>query len=147
MRLTDLVTTSRAVASTAGRLEKIAHLADLLSRTPPDEVAIVVGFLTGEPRQGRLGVGFAQVSALRDVPHADAPTLDVRDVDAVFDRLLVTSGPGSADARAQMLRQLLGRATEDEQDFLARLLFGELRQGALEGVLMDAIARATNIPA
>src|SRR5262245_5353484 len=121
MRLTDLVTTSRAVASTSGRLEKVAHLADLLTRTPPDEVAIVVRFLTGEPRQGRLGVGFAQVSALRDVPPAAAPALDVRDVDAAFDRLVGTAGPGSADARTQLLRQLLGRATAEEQDFLVRL--------------------------
>jgi DNA ligase-1 len=147
MRLTDLVTTSRAVAGTSGRLEKIAHLAGLLGRTPPDEIEIVVGFLTGEPRQGRLGVGFAQLSSLRDVPPADAPALDVREVDESFARLLGTSGQGSADARAQLLRQLLGRATHDEQDFLIRLLFGELRQGALEGVLMDAIARASKVPA
>src|SRR5262245_15952469 len=147
MRLADVVATSGTVAGTSGRLEKIAHLADLLARTPPDQIEIVVGFLTGEPRQGRVGVGFALLSSLRDVPAADASSLDVGDVDAAFNRLLATSGQGSADARARQLRQLFSRATHDEQSFLSRLLFGELRQGALEGVLVDAVARASKIAA
>ena len=147
MQLAEVVSTSRAVASTSGRLEKIAHLAELLGRTPPDHIQIVVGFLTGEPRQGRVGVGMALLSSLRDVPPADAPSLNVAEVDAAFDRLTTTAGQGSADARAQLLRQLFGRATAEEQSFLSRLLFGELRQGALEGVLVDAVARASKIAA
>lgn len=147
MRLAEIATASTAVASTSGRLEKIGYLADLLTRTPPDEIEIVVGFLTGEPRQGRMGVGGALLTALRDVPPAAGPTLDVHDVDGVFDRVSGTSGPGSAAARADLLRHLLGAATRNEQEFLVRLMFGELRQGALEGVIVDAIARASNIPA
>jgi len=146
VRLADLVHVSAAVASTSGRLEKIARLADLLTRVPPDELAIVIPFLTGDTRQGRIGIGYAQVQQLRDVPPSDAATLDVRDVDAAFDRIAATAGSGSAAARAQLLRELVGRATRDEQDFLVRLLFGELRQGALEGVLMDAVARASAVP-
>jgi len=147
MRLADVVEVSRAVAGTPGRLEKIAHLADLLKRTPADDIAIVVGFLTGDTRQGRLKIGYAQLTAMRDVPPAPAPVLDIRQVDDAFERLAAMSGAGSARARAEQLRDLLGRATSGEQDFLIRLLFGELRQGALEGVFVDAVARAAGLPA
>src|SRR5581483_10671472 len=97
--------------------------------------------------QGRIGIGGAALQALRDVPPADAPSLDLAEVDAAFDRVAATAGRGSAAARDALLRQLFGLATQAEQDFLARLLFGELRQGALEGVLTDAVARAAGVPA
>src|SRR6266567_1483968 len=145
MRFADIVSVSHAVTETTGRLEKTSHLADLLTRIPPDEIAVVVPFLTGSTRQGRVGIGGAMLSGMRDVPPADAPSLDVGDVDAAFDRLAATSGAGSAASRSQLLRDLFGRATRPEQDFLVRLLFGELRQGALEGVLIEAIARASGI--
>ena len=147
MRLADVVFVSRAVAATSSRLEKIAHLADLLKRTPADDIAIVAGFLTGDARQGRLKIGYAQLTAMRDVPPAPAPSLEIRHVDDAFERLAATSGAGSARARVEQLRDLLGRATSGEQDFLIRLLFGELRQGALEGVFVDAVARAAGLPA
>ena len=147
MRLDAVVEVSRAVAGTAGRLEKIGFLADLLGRVPPAEVAIVVAFLSGEPRQGRMKIGGAVLSGLRDVPAAAVARLELRDVDAVFERLVAVAGAGAAAARAQILRELMAAATAGEQDFLFRLLFGELRQGALEGVLTDAVARAAGIPA
>jgi DNA ligase-1 len=146
MRLGEVAEISRAVAGTAGRLEKIGHLAGLLARVPPDEIAIVIPFLSGEPRQGRMKIGGAVLSGLRDVPPADAPQLELRDVDAIFDRVAGLAGTGSASGRTQLLRELMGRATAGEQDFLFRLLYGELRQGALEGVLTDAVARASGIP-
>ena len=147
MLLDAVVEISRAVAGTAGRLEKVGHLADLLSRVPPDEIPIVIAFLSGEPRQGRMKIGGAVLSGLRDAPPAAAPRLGLGDVDATFDRIAAISGSGSAAARAQLLRALMSAATAAEQDFLFRLLFGELRQGALEGVLMDAVARASGLPA
>jgi ATP-dependent DNA ligase I len=147
MRLGAVVEVSRAVAGTAGRLEKIGLMADLLGRVPPDEVPIVIAFLSGEPRQGRMKIGGAALSGLRDVPPAEDPRLELRDVDALFDRIAEISGTGSAAARAQLLRELMAAATAGEQDFLFRLLFGELRQGALEGILTDAVARAAGIPA
>jgi len=146
MRLGEVAEISRAVAGTAGRLEKIGHLAGLLARVPPDEIAIVIAFLSGEPRQGRMKIGGAVLSGLRDVPPADAPQLELREVDAIFDRVAGLAGTGSAFGRTQLLRELMGRATAGEQDFLFRLLYGELRQGALEGVLTDAVARASGIP-
>src|SRR5262245_36396144 len=132
MRLAEVVSVSRDVGATSGRLEKIGRLADLLSRVPPAELEIVIAFLSGGVRQGRLGIGRAQLSAMRDAPPAAAPELEIADVDRAFDRLAGASGAGSTGARAQMLGELFGRATRDEQDFLVRLLFGELRQGALE---------------
>jgi DNA ligase-1 len=147
MRLDAVVETSRAVAGTSGRLEKVGHLADLLGRVPPDEVAIVIAFLSGEPRQGRMKIGGAVLAGVRGVTAAEAPRLELRDVDALFERLAAVSGAGSSAARSQLLRELMRAATAAEQDFLFRLLFGELRQGALEGVLVDAVARASGIPA
>jgi DNA ligase-1 len=147
MRLADVVSVSHAVTRTSGRLEKTSYLADLLKRIPPDEIAVVVPFLSGSTRQGRIGIGWAMLSSVRDVPPADVPTLEVREVDAAFDRLAAASGAGSSASRSRTLRELLGRATRDEQDFLVRLLFGELRQGALEGVLIEAVARASGIGA
>src|SRR6185503_17654544 len=111
------------------------------------DIPIVIGFLSGEPRQGRMKIGGAVLAGVRDVPPADDPTLDLVDVDRVFDRLAGLSGAGSASSRSALLRDLFGRATSGEQDFLSRLLFGELRQGALEGVLTDAVARAAGIQA
>jgi DNA ligase-1 len=145
VRLSAVVEISQAVAGTAGRLEKIGHLADLLGRVPSDEMPIVISFLSGEPRQGRMKIGGAVLSSARGVTASPTPRLELREVDAMFDRLAALSGPGSAAARAQLLRELMSAATDAEQDFLFRLLFGELRQGALEGVLTDAVARASGI--
>src|SRR4051812_18522516 len=96
---------------------------------------------------GPMKVGIAALSNARDVAPADQPRLDLRDVDALFDRMSSTAGAGSGAARAQLLRELMAAATAAEQDFLFRLLSGELRQGALEGVLTEAVARAAGIPA
>src|SRR5215813_9113800 len=147
MRFSDLVAASSEVGARAGRLEKVGLLADLLGRVSPDEVEIAVAFLTGSPRQGRIGVGWSAIRAASDVPGASAPTLELREVDSALARTAVASGAGSAGAKAEILRQLFSRTTEAERDFLIRLLFGELRQGALEGVLLDAVGRASQIPA
>jgi DNA ligase-1 len=146
MDLAAVVAASQAVAATPARLRKINRLADLLRQTPPALVPVVVAFLTGEPRQGRVNVGGALLSSLRGTPAAAQTGLAVEDVDAAFDRLKAASGPGASRIRSEILQALLARATTEEQDFLVRLLFGELRQGALEGVLVDAVAAAASIP-
>jgi DNA ligase-1 len=145
--LSDLVSTSRAVAESSSRLKKIEFLASLLKRTPPDQIETAIAFLSGGMRQGRIGVGGAQIAEARGAPPAEQPTLTVREVDETFERVARTSGAGSTAARSAQLRELLSRATADEQDFLVRLLFGELRQGALEGILTEAVANAAAIPA
>jgi ATP-dependent DNA ligase I len=147
VRLARVVETSRRVAESSGRLQKIGQLAELLKETPPHEIEIVVGFLTGAPRQGRIGIAGAAIAGARDTPAAAATELELQDVDAAFSLIASCSGSGSSRARVDALRNLLGRATRNEQDFLVRLLFGELRQGALEGVVVEAVARASGVGA
>jgi DNA ligase 1 len=145
--LSALVATSRAVAETPSRLGKIDHLSRLLTRLAPDELPVAIAYLSGATPQGRLGIGGAAIRQARDVPPADEPSLTLGAVDSVFAELASIAGHGSAGRRSEQLRRLLSQATEHEQDFLVRLLFGELRQGALEGVLVDAVARAAGLPA
>ena len=102
MRLSAVVEISQAVAGTSGRLEKIGHLAGLLGRVPPDEVPIVISFLSGEPRQGRMKIGGAVLSSVRGVTPSPEPRLKLREVDAIFDRLAALSGPGSSTARGEL---------------------------------------------
>jgi DNA ligase-1 len=145
MLLDELVKTADAVASTRSRLAKVDALADLLRRLEPGEIATAVGLLTARPRQGRVGVGWRGMSAAMGEPAA-GPSLTVANLDAALDRLLVPSGAGSAAERAATLRSLTAAATEREQAFIAGVLLGELRTGALEGVLTDAVARAAERP-
>jgi DNA ligase-1 len=143
----ELAATSREVAATTSRLAKIRALAGFLRRLAPDEIPIAIAFLSGETRQGRLGIAYA---ALRDMDAGSAPAqpaLTLAEVDAAFAALAGASGKGSATARAQSLRVLFGRATAPERDFLARLIVGELRQGALKGIVADAVAAAADLPA
>src|SRR6478672_10423229 len=147
MKLQELVQVSAAVAATSGRLDKISRLADLLAQLTADEVPIAVGFLIGWPRQGKLRVGWATVSSARDREPAPAPSLELLDVDVVFEQLTSVRGKNSGAARAGLLDSLFARATKEEQQFLGNLLIGEVRQGALEGVLLESIARAAGLPA
>jgi DNA ligase 1 len=147
MLLAELAATSSAVAAVSGRLEKIGRLADLLKRLAPDEVPIAIPFLSGALRQGRIGVGSAAIRAAHDVGAAETASLTIEAVDRVFQELTTISGAGSARTRQERLRGLFAAATHEEQEFLVKLLFGELRQGALEGVLVEAVARAANVPA
>ncbi len=145
MRFSAVVETSTRVAESRGRLQKVEYLADLLRQTPREALETVIAFLSGSPRQGRIGVGWASIREAHDAPAAAEATLELAEVDEIFDRIASLSGSGSAKSRAEALRRLFERATDREQDFLARLLFGELRQGALEGVLVEAVARASSI--
>jgi DNA ligase 1 len=143
--LNDLVTTSMSVAGTRSRSAKVALLADLIARFGSDEIEIGVGFLIGEPRQRRLNVGWA--TAWKDkTTAAEEPTVTVLDVDRCFQQLADASGTGSQTARTALVTQLFGRATHDEQNYLRRLIVGEMRQGALEGVVTDAVAKAAGVP-
>src|SRR5947207_2320331 len=129
MKLNDLVLTSKLVADTSGRLEKIALLAALLKRLAPNEVPIAIGFLTGWPRQGKLGVGWASVAEARPTVSAATPTLDLVEVDQTFTQLQSARGKRSGAERQRILSDLLSRSTADEQSFLSALAIGEVRQG------------------
>jgi DNA ligase-1 len=142
--LDEVAGTSAAVANSSARLAKVERLAACLRRLEPGEVHPAVAFLSGELRQRQIGVGWA---ALRDAPDpAAASTLTVAEVDAAFERIGRQAGPGSQAERRRLLHELFGRATAAEQRFLVGLLSGELRQGALEGVMAEAIAKAAGVP-
>jgi DNA ligase-1 len=147
VRLADIVATSNGVAKTDARLRKVEQLASLLKRLPADEIEIGVAFLSGSLPQGRIGVAGSVVASGRSAAAAATSVLELKEVNRRFDQIAAVSGPGTARRKSELLRDLLNRATADEQDFLIRLLFGELRQGALEGVLAEAIARAAGLPA
>jgi ATP-dependent DNA ligase I len=141
--LADLVATSAAVAATRSRLAKVAALAACLRRAAPDEIPIVVSYLSGELRQRRTGIGWA---ALRDLPPpAPVSSLEVGAVDRAFAVIESLSGPGSSVARRAELASLFERATAEEARFLAMLAGGELRQGALAGIVSDAVAAAAEV--
>jgi DNA ligase-1 len=143
--LAELVTTSAAVAATRSRLAKVAALRDCLRHAAPEEIATVVSYLSGELRQRRAGIGWA---ALRDQPPPSShASLEIADVDRAFARIEAASGPGSAGVRREELGLLFARATQDEQRFLALLAGGELRQGALAGIVTDAVASAAGVEA
>jgi ATP-dependent DNA ligase I len=146
MKLADLVLTSKLVSETSGRLEKIALLAAFLERLPPSEVPIAVGFLTGWPRQGKLGIGWASIAEARSAMPATTAQLTLAEVDRAFTELQSVRGKRSTTERKRLLGDLLGRATADEQSFLGALAIGEVRQGALDGVVTEAVARAAGLP-
>jgi DNA ligase 1 len=145
--LIDVAQTSVDVGGTSSRLTKVAHIANLLRRAAadPELVAIIVSWLAGELRQRQIGVGWASLRSRP--PAASHPTLTVSGVDATFSEIGAVSGKGSQARRAELVAGLFAAATETEQTFLLRLMSGELRQGALAGIMADAVARAADIPA
>jgi len=144
-RLAELVQASAAVARTASRLAKRDAIAACLRAADGDEVEIAVAFLSGELPTGRIGIGYATLSELRGTHPAAEPSLTLRDVESALTAVAATTGKGSATSRLQQLAALFVRATRAEQDFLVRLLTGELRQGALEGVMIEAVAAAASV--
>ena len=145
MLLATLVDTSATVAATRSRRAKVAALADLLADLDRAEVVPAVGLLTGVPRQGRIGVGWRTAFSV-EVAHATVPSITLLELDDALTRLAATSGSGSVAARHALLADLFGRATEAEASFIRRLLTGELRQGALAGIMTEAVAAAAGIP-
>ena len=144
MLLDEVAAASADVAATSSRLKKVERLSTLLAQLRPEEIPIAVAYLSGALAHGSIGVGWA---SLREVPRpAASATLELGEVDATLRRIRGLAGAGSQAARRDALHDLFGRATEREQGFLRRLLIGEIRQGALEGVMVDAVARAANVP-
>ncbi|MGH2642010.1 MAG: ATP-dependent DNA ligase [Actinomycetota bacterium] len=145
MLLGEIAAASADVAATSSRLEKVARLSSVLAALAPGEVPIAVAYLSGVLPQGSIGVGWA---TLKDLPPpAPAPaSLELLEVDGALTEIGSLAGAGSQTARRTALHDLFARATDDEQAFLRGLLMGEIRQGALEGVMVDAVARAADVP-
>ena len=142
--LADVVTASHEVADTSSRSRKIAIIAELLRKLDPSEVPPAVGFLTGVPRQGRVGVGYSTIYGMQVAPAAE-PSLTVDELDRGISEIKSATGTGSAAKRKAILADLLARATEQEAGFVKRLFTGELRQGALAGLMIDAVAKAAGV--
>jgi len=145
LTLAEIVATSRDVGATRSRKQKTARLAQLLTRLESGEVRAAVGFLCGELRQGKLGIGYRSLQQLRSLPGGAEAQVSVLELDRSFQTLCELSGKGSAKERERLLRDLFGRLTEAERDFVARLMLGELRQGALEALVVEALGLSTNI--
>ncbi|MGF0317632.1 ATP-dependent DNA ligase [Nocardia fluminea] len=145
MLFSDVVTASAAVRATRSRKAKTAALAELFGAAGPAEIGTAVAWLSGELVQGRIGTGWRTVAALRTSPSSEA-SLTVGAVDGIFSQLTELNGKGSANRRRELLTALFTAATEEEQSFLVRLLTGELRQGALTAIVIEALAQSTGIP-
>ena len=151
MEYSAVVDVSRRVAATSKRSEKTALLADLLGTATPHEVPILVGLLVGEPRQGRIGVGWATLRDVRAIGHAQGKAtrgapVTITEVDDLFTTLAATVGAGSQRDRERLLAAMMARLTDNERIHLGQLIGGEVRQGALAGVVTDAIAKASKLP-
>ena len=143
--LAEVVRASAAVTATSSRLAKIRLIAECLRALQPEEIEIAIPYLSGDIRQGKLALGYAALHSAMGSP-APAPALTLADVDCAFRHLKDIKGKGAATSRQQSLKDLFGKATAEEQDFLLRLVVGELRQGALEGVMLEALAAAAGLP-
>ncbi|HET9929557.1 MAG TPA: ATP-dependent DNA ligase [Polyangiaceae bacterium] len=146
MRFEELAIASREIGDTRSRLKKIERLSVLFTALAPIEIEPAVALLSGEPRQGRIGVGGALLSRLFSQPTSSTASVSVEEVDAALQRFSELNGPGSARERELVLGALFSRLTELERAFLAGVLGGGLRQGALEGVVLEAVAKAARVP-
>lgn len=145
MRLAELASTSELLAKTSKRNAKLETLASVIAQAEAPDRGLVALYLSGSVAQDKLGVGYAQLGSLREAPAAAEPSIEVRELDRTLSELATVRGPGSAARRMELLRSLLSRATRSEQQFIARLVLGELRQGALESLVVDAIADAAGV--
>jgi DNA ligase-1 len=140
----DLALTSQRVAETTKRSEKVGLLATVLGAVPPDEIEPAVAFAVGETPLGRIGVGWSTIADVRPAPAAE-PTLTIADVDRAMVEIAAIGGSGSVARRRAVLTDVLERSTQSEQALIRSILGGELRQGALEGVMTAAIAKAAGV--
>jgi DNA ligase-1 len=144
MLLDEVARTSADVAAMPGRSAKIDRIARTLRSLRPQEIPIAVAYLAGNLPNGTIGVGWA---SLRDLPQpAPTPSLELLDVDSAFERIGAATGKGSQATRKREIAELFARTTETERRFLIGLLLGELRQGALEGLMVEAVARGADLP-
>jgi DNA ligase-1 len=142
----NLVQASGRVGATSARLAKVRELASFLRATPADEIEAAVLYLSGEIPQGRIGIGYAMLQGAAEQSAADSATLSIAEVDRRLANIAALRGGGSAALRTAALEDMFLQATPAEQQFLVRLLAGEIRQGALAGVMVEAIAAAAELP-
>ena len=145
--LGNLVRASQRVGANSARLAKVRELASFLVALPPDDIETAVHYLSGSIPQGKIGIGHATLRDAAAQAAAESETLSIAEVNRRIETIAAIRGGGSATRRAEAVQDIFVRSTHAEQRFLLRLLIGELRQGALEGIMLDAIAAAAEIPA
>lgn len=146
MPLARLVETVGRVRATAKKTEKVALIAELLRQTQQREAELVALYLSGTLPQGRIGIGYRTIQGAATESPRSGESLTLLDVDQAFEAIAAAAGPGSSERKVGALRALMERANAEERRFLAELIMGELRQGALEGLVQDAIAKAAGLP-
>ena len=144
--LARIVDTSSRVAAASARTAKVRELAECLRALEPQEIEIAVPYLSGDTLQGKFGMGYSTLQAAAGGAAATDPSLSVAELNRRLDEIAAMRGAGSSAQRTQALRDLFTLTTGAEQSFVIRLLTGELRQGALAGVMIDAIAAAAQVP-
>ena len=144
MLLARIAGASRRIAETAKRTEKVDLIAGLLKQAQPDEIAIVAAYLSGRTLQGRIGIGYGMLRNVTAAP-AENPNLEIADLDRAFQDIEAVKGQGAERKRIRLLGAVMARATEPEQRFIEALLLGGLRQGALEGIMLEALSKASGV--
>jgi DNA ligase-1 len=147
MDLARLVEVVGRLRATPRKTEKTRLIAEFLGQTRGPETGLAALYLSGTLPQGRIGIGWRAIQdTFTEGPRTGAP-LSLADVDQAFEAIAAEEGAGSAGRRAAALTALLARAEPGERRFLAELIFGALRQGALEGLVLEGVAQAARVPA
>lgn len=146
MRLGQLADVAERVGATGARGEKIALLAELIRSAPLPDAELAVAYLSGQLPQGRIGTGPALVRNALLASSSGSAGLELVELDAAIAEFTTAAGPGAGRRRRELLCKLFDARPERERIFLAKLLLGELRQGALEGLMQEALARASDVP-
>ena len=146
MHLADLVALVHSVRATTKKTEKVAILAHGLRQVHGKEIELLASYLVGTIPQGRIGIGWRLIETATPSAVGESGSLTLADLDLVFEALAADQGAGSMERKISSLRRLLERASMEERQFLTQLLLGEVRQGALEGLLLEAVAKAAALP-
>ncbi|HEU4685476.1 MAG TPA: ATP-dependent DNA ligase [Nitrospira sp.] len=145
MLLAELVQAVERVRATTKKSEKVRLLSEVLAKAQGGEIELAALYLSGSLPQGKIGVGWSLIRRAMPEGAAIGNPLTLTDVDRVCQEVLAEQGAGSAERRNDKLARLFRSATPDERRFLGQLLVGEIRQGALEGLLLEAIAKASRL--
>jgi DNA ligase-1 len=143
--LADLADLRARVAASGGRLEKRRLVAEYVRALPPDDLTRAVTYLSGRA----FPASDPRVLNVRGLPEsagAAAPPLTLADVAQAFGAVAEAAGPGARRLRDARLAELVARASEAERDLLQRIIYGEMRMGLSEGLVLEAIAEAAGAP-
>jgi len=141
----DLVEVSEKVSATSRKKEKISLLAHFFQQAKGREIALAASYLSGQLPQDRLGIGWATLQeALKDLIEKLQP-LNLIELDRLFEDISREKGAGSLEKKVKILRDIFSSIQKNERDFLTRLIMGEIRQGALEGLVLEALAQASSL--